>query len=144
MDMKPFHPFLSAEWWTFISQWSKCQILPVLTPKFHSYSVSALCKGWFQCIAPEMQGLLTLKNHICEIGHHILLMIWEIKMTFSIKMTAKTFYQSWASRNCPSRRSKPWNPVLLRKCAPSRAVLPLHSPGFFKKTNKKWCFVCLF
>ena len=39
------------------------QILQVLTPKFHSNSVSALCKLWLQWIASVMQWLLTLQNH---------------------------------------------------------------------------------
>ena len=38
-------------------------ILQVLTPKFHSNSISALCKGWLQWIASMKQGLLTMQNH---------------------------------------------------------------------------------
>ena len=48
------------------------QILQVLTPIFHSNSVSALYNGWLQCMASVMQGLLTLQNHCCKISHDIL------------------------------------------------------------------------
>ena len=45
------------------------QILQLLTPKFHSNSVSALCEGWLPCIASVMQGLLTPQNHRCKNRH---------------------------------------------------------------------------
>ena len=42
------------------------QILQVLslllTPKFHSNSVSVICEEQLQCIAPVMQGLLTSRS----------------------------------------------------------------------------------
>ena len=42
------------------------EILQVLTPIFHSNSISVLCKGWLQWIAIMMQGLLTLQNYRCK------------------------------------------------------------------------------
>ena len=53
------------------------QILQVLTPHFHSYSVSALCEGWLQCIAWVMLGLLTQRNsHLQNLPPHFA-RIWE-------------------------------------------------------------------
>ena len=41
-------------------------ILQTLTPKFHSNSVSALCKERYQWIASKMHGLVTLQNRRCK------------------------------------------------------------------------------
>ena len=63
-----------SDGWKFQDNFAN--ILQVLTPNFHSNSVSALCEGWLRYIAPVMQGLLTPRNsHLqwfCTIGHRIL------------------------------------------------------------------------
>ena len=82
----------------------------VLTPKFHSNSVSALCEGWLQWIASVTQGHLTLQNHRCKT---LSLHFCEIKIGPILPNTNKTALINVFVLNYPSRRSKPQYPVLL-------------------------------
>ena len=85
---------ISTNWWYIVGfQQGNCsskvtdenfkitlQILQVLTPNFHSNSISALWEGWLQCIASVMQGLLTPRNaHLQNRPSHFA-RIWEIKI----------------------------------------------------------------
>ena len=54
-----------------------------------------MCEGWLQCIASAMQGLPTLQNHLCQMGHSI---ISELKWDHFESTRTKSqsqFYACW-------------------------------------------------
>ena len=65
-------PSQSAKLCSVWPKWNINILSQVLTPNFHSNSVSTQCWGWHQCIASVIQGLLTLQKHSCNICHCIL------------------------------------------------------------------------